>query len=210
MNFAFKISLFHTLEWFFTYHKILQHAADGFTSPLKEEMLRIFIVLKNPLPWLGMNLWTLGPMTSMLTIVPPRQQAHHLIKPVLYHFFLYCNSFFYLLTCKPASQIVFLWIYTSNNRITCWWCGTHFYIVSFHMSEVLFPLCDALFCLSSLLRCWLPWLHFCCPSDTLVCLQRLATCAIRSLLPSYTVLTSSDPSMLFLTGMPKSSPTSPQ
>jgi hypothetical protein len=39
-----------------TFHKILQHGADGFTSPLKEAALWIFIALKNPLPLLGLNL----------------------------------------------------------------------------------------------------------------------------------------------------------
>jgi hypothetical protein len=36
----------HTTKWLFTCRKILQHGADGFTSPAKEGMLRIFITLK--------------------------------------------------------------------------------------------------------------------------------------------------------------------
>jgi hypothetical protein len=38
-----------------------------------EGMLQIFIALKNPLPWPGLNLKTLGPMASTLTITPLRQ-----------------------------------------------------------------------------------------------------------------------------------------
>jgi hypothetical protein len=40
-EFGFKVSL--------TFHKILQHGTDGFTSPLKKGMLHIFIALKNPI-----------------------------------------------------------------------------------------------------------------------------------------------------------------
>jgi hypothetical protein len=38
-----------------TCHKILQHGASGFTSHPKEGVLWIFIALKNPLPWPGLN-----------------------------------------------------------------------------------------------------------------------------------------------------------
>jgi hypothetical protein len=50
--------------------KVLLHAVnlrlgtDGFTSPPKELVLRIFITLKNP--------QTLGPVASTLTTSPPR------------------------------------------------------------------------------------------------------------------------------------------
>ena len=36
----------------------LQHGADGFTSPLKEGVLRIFLPLKIQRLWLGLNPWT--------------------------------------------------------------------------------------------------------------------------------------------------------
>jgi hypothetical protein len=42
----------------------LRHGTDGFTSPPKEVVLRIFITLKNPR--------TLGPVASTLTTSPPR------------------------------------------------------------------------------------------------------------------------------------------
>jgi hypothetical protein len=44
----------------------------GFTSPLKEGMLRIFIILKNPSPRLGLNPRTLSPMANILTITLPK------------------------------------------------------------------------------------------------------------------------------------------
>jgi hypothetical protein len=36
-------------------------------------VLRIFIALKNPLPWPGLNLQPLGPVASTLTTTPPRR-----------------------------------------------------------------------------------------------------------------------------------------
>jgi hypothetical protein len=58
---------------FLTCRKILWRGASGFTSPPNEGVLRIFISLKNPSPWPGLNLQTLGPMASTVTITPPRQ-----------------------------------------------------------------------------------------------------------------------------------------
>jgi hypothetical protein len=63
-----------TCKWFFTCHKILWHWASGFTSPLKEGMLRIFVALKYPSPRLGLNPRTLGPVASTPTITPLRWQ----------------------------------------------------------------------------------------------------------------------------------------
>jgi hypothetical protein len=63
----------YTSKWFFTCRKILRHGASGSTYPLKENVLWIFIALKNPLPWPGLNPWTLGPIALMITIIPPRQ-----------------------------------------------------------------------------------------------------------------------------------------
>jgi hypothetical protein len=51
--------------------KILQHGASGFTSHLKEGVLWIFIAFKIPMPWPGLNLQPLGPMTSTLTTTLP-------------------------------------------------------------------------------------------------------------------------------------------
>jgi hypothetical protein len=70
INLALQSLFVHTCKWFFTCHKILRHGADSFTSPPKEGMLRIFMTLKNPAPWLGLNPWTSSPMESMLTIAP--------------------------------------------------------------------------------------------------------------------------------------------
>jgi hypothetical protein len=38
----------HTSNGFLTFHKILRHEADGFTSPPKEVVLRIFMATRNP------------------------------------------------------------------------------------------------------------------------------------------------------------------
>jgi hypothetical protein len=54
MNLASEVFLFK-LRWdfFFACRKILRHGADGFTSPPKEGVLRIFIALRNILPSAG-------------------------------------------------------------------------------------------------------------------------------------------------------------
>jgi hypothetical protein len=38
-----------------TCRKVLRHGADGFTSPLKEDVLRILIALKNSSPLTGIE-----------------------------------------------------------------------------------------------------------------------------------------------------------
>jgi hypothetical protein len=62
-------------KWFFTCHKILWHGASGFTSPPKEDMLRIFITLKNPSPRTGLNPQTLGTIASTLTTRPLKRHV---------------------------------------------------------------------------------------------------------------------------------------
>jgi hypothetical protein len=44
-------------------------------------MLRIFIALKNPSPWLGSNSQPFGPKTSTLITTPPRR--HYMVNQVL-------------------------------------------------------------------------------------------------------------------------------
>jgi hypothetical protein len=73
-NLALRIIFVHTCKWFLTCLKILWNGADGFTSPPKEGVLRIFIALKNQSPRPGLNPRTLGPVASTLTITPPRWQ----------------------------------------------------------------------------------------------------------------------------------------
>jgi hypothetical protein len=62
----------------FTCHKILRHGTSSFTSHPKEGVLRIFIALKNPSPWLGSNPQPLGPVASTLTTAPPRRLSNML------------------------------------------------------------------------------------------------------------------------------------
>jgi hypothetical protein len=50
MNSALRSIFVHTSKVSLTWRKILRHGADGFTSPLKEGVLSIFIALKNPSP----------------------------------------------------------------------------------------------------------------------------------------------------------------
>jgi hypothetical protein len=60
MNLALRSTFVHTSQVIFTCRKILLHGASGFTYPLKEGMLGIFIILKNPSPQPHLNLQTLG------------------------------------------------------------------------------------------------------------------------------------------------------
>jgi hypothetical protein len=54
-NLALQSISIRNLQVIFTGHLILQHGASGFTAPPKEGMLQIFIALKNPSLWLGLN-----------------------------------------------------------------------------------------------------------------------------------------------------------
>jgi hypothetical protein len=51
VNFAYEVSF--VLQGFLTRRKISRRGADGFTSPPKEVMLRIFIALKDSLSFAG-------------------------------------------------------------------------------------------------------------------------------------------------------------
>jgi hypothetical protein len=56
-----------------TCRKILGHGISGFTSHPKEGVLRIFIAVKNPWPWPGLNPRALSPAASTLTTTPLRR-----------------------------------------------------------------------------------------------------------------------------------------
>jgi hypothetical protein len=57
----------------FTFPKILQHGASGFSSPPKEGVLQKCLALKDPSPRPGLNQRTLSPVTNTLTIIPPKE-----------------------------------------------------------------------------------------------------------------------------------------
>jgi hypothetical protein len=78
----------HTMQGFLTCCKILWHRANGFTSPLKEGVLQIFITLTIHRPQPGLNLWNLSRMASTLTIMPPRTMMTN-VKINVYNTILY-------------------------------------------------------------------------------------------------------------------------
>jgi hypothetical protein len=95
-----------------TCRKILRHRTSGFTSHLKEGVLRIFIALKNPSPRLGLNPRPLGPVASTLTSTPLRRLTswyhvggyqccrrtyHHCLESILH----VCNNFMTTQCHKP-------------------------------------------------------------------------------------------------------------
>jgi hypothetical protein len=57
----------HTPQGYLTFRKILRRRADGFTSPPKKVVVRIFIALENHSPQPSLNPQTLGPMASTIT-----------------------------------------------------------------------------------------------------------------------------------------------
>jgi hypothetical protein len=57
----------------FTWRKILRHGTFPLYFASERKVLRIFIALKNPSPWPGLNPRPLGPVTSTLTTTPPRR-----------------------------------------------------------------------------------------------------------------------------------------
>jgi hypothetical protein len=59
MNLALRSIFIHTSKGCLTCRKILQHGADGFTSPPKKGLLRIFIAL-NPSSSAGIETANLG------------------------------------------------------------------------------------------------------------------------------------------------------
>jgi hypothetical protein len=71
-NFTLKAFCSH-LQVIMTCHKIFWHGASRYTFHPKEGVLHIFITLKNPSPWLGLNPQTLGPVARTPTITPLRQ-----------------------------------------------------------------------------------------------------------------------------------------
>jgi hypothetical protein len=68
MNLSLGSVFVNTSKGYLTCCKILLHGADGFTSPPKENVLRICVTLPRP----GLNPRTLDPMANTLTARSPR------------------------------------------------------------------------------------------------------------------------------------------
>jgi hypothetical protein len=54
-------------------HAVKSYDLPALLSIQEEDVLRIFITLKNPSPWPGSNPQPLGPVASTLTTIPPSQ-----------------------------------------------------------------------------------------------------------------------------------------
>jgi hypothetical protein len=74
------ISIWNASRDLFTRYKILRHGTSGFSSHPKEDVLRIFIALRNPSPRPALNPRTLGPVASTLITTPPRRPYSTLIR----------------------------------------------------------------------------------------------------------------------------------
>jgi hypothetical protein len=57
----------------------LRHETDGFTSPPKEGVLRIFFALKNPTASAEFEPANLGTKGQHVTLRPPKPQFFHII-----------------------------------------------------------------------------------------------------------------------------------
>jgi hypothetical protein len=82
---------------FFTCCKNLGHGASSFTFHPKENVLQIFIVIKNPSPRLLLNPRLFGPVPSTLTTKQPRR-----LGTVHQNHSLFCggNKQFFVLSVK--------------------------------------------------------------------------------------------------------------
>ena len=61
----------------------LRHGNDGFTSPPKEGLLRIFFALKNPTASAGFEPANLGTKSQHVTPRPPKPLIYYYIKLLL-------------------------------------------------------------------------------------------------------------------------------
>jgi hypothetical protein len=100
---------------FFTCRNILRNGASGFISHPKEDVLRIFVALKNPSPRPGLNPWPLGPVTSTLTTTPPRRKVLKQLVP----FIRICRSET-LVSWKGMSVQTIMTHLRSINTLFCW------------------------------------------------------------------------------------------
>jgi hypothetical protein len=82
-EFCLKKCLFHTSKDYSTCRKDLRHGAEGFTSPPKESVLRIFIALKNPSFSAGFESAYVGFNGKHATTRSPRTTCLSIIKTVL-------------------------------------------------------------------------------------------------------------------------------
>jgi hypothetical protein len=90
--------------------KILEHGTSSFTCHPKEGVVQIFIVLKNPSPWPGLNPRPLGPVASTLTTTPPRRPGVSIgllkVEILVLHEGL-CEAFY--IKCKQDLVVKGLW-----------------------------------------------------------------------------------------------------
>jgi hypothetical protein len=87
-------------------HKIIRHETSGFTFHLEEGVLRIFITLKNPLPWPGSNPRRLGTLASTLTTTPPRRLIKYSTWPFSYPFAIGLYTYEVLSFCKVEPKFL--------------------------------------------------------------------------------------------------------
>ena len=75
-EFCLKMPDFHVTFRDLLHAVNLQHGTDGFTSPPKEGVLRIFFALKNPTASVGFEPANLGTKGQHATSKPPKPQRH--------------------------------------------------------------------------------------------------------------------------------------
>jgi hypothetical protein len=113
----------------FTYPKILRHGTSGFTSHPKEGVLRIFIALKNPSPWPGLNPRPLGPVANTLTTFARSTYSEDSVQHLCH-----IHSLAVLWSSSQADHFAFLFsfgflrvsTYTFFLAITSRWSCGHF------------------------------------------------------------------------------------
>ena len=77
-EFCLKMLDFHVTFRDLLHAVNLRHGTDGFTSPPKEVVLRIFFALKNPTASVGFEPANLGTKGQHATSKPPKPPYHHI------------------------------------------------------------------------------------------------------------------------------------
>jgi len=100
----------------------LRHGTDGFTSPPKEDVLKIFFALKNPTASAGFEPANLGTKGQHATSRPPKPiLAHYVFEfPLLNQHWL-SNYFAILLPCTPKVSVSILLNVSFNSYMLSRW-----------------------------------------------------------------------------------------
>ena len=110
----------------------LQHGTDGFTSPPKEGMLRIFFVLKNPTASVGFESASLGTKGQHATSRPPKPVSWRLLQAgFIQSSFLQLQSSDFI-PDMDASKLRSPWVSVPSDKQALRWRTVAFFFPDFY------------------------------------------------------------------------------